>query len=79
MLGLTRLFSALTSLADNVQSLASTVQEINGNLRGRLALDGSAETAILTHQSPSEGAEPATEGNGSPATGKGRRRANGAA
>jgi hypothetical protein len=33
---------------------------VNGHLRGRLALDGAAETAILTHQGSQDGTNGAT-------------------
>ena len=53
MFALTRLLTALSALADNLNTLAGTVAEVNGGLRGRLALEGTpAETAVLTHQPP---------------------------
>jgi hypothetical protein len=38
MFGLTKLFNALSTLADNVLALSGTVAEANTNLRERLAL-----------------------------------------
>jgi hypothetical protein len=39
MFGLTKLSSAVRSLADNLLALAGTVAEVNGGLRLRLCLD----------------------------------------
>jgi hypothetical protein len=63
---LTRLLTAVSTLADNLNVLAATVAEINGGLRGRLALDGTtpAETAVLTHQAPQDGTDGTATGNG---------------
>jgi hypothetical protein len=36
MFGLTKLLHALTTLADNLSALASTVAEVNGGMRRRL-------------------------------------------
>jgi hypothetical protein len=61
MLSITKLFSALGSLAESVLALSATVNEANGALRQRLALDAPAdEVPALDHQ-------PA---NGSPRRGK---------
>jgi hypothetical protein len=67
MFALTRLLTALSTLADNLNALAGTVAEINGGLRGRLALDGTpADTAVLAHQPPQDGTEGTGTANGSP-------------
>ena len=39
MLGLSKLASAVRTLADNLTDLAATVAEVNAHVRGRLALD----------------------------------------
>jgi hypothetical protein len=64
MFGLSKLIGALSTLADSLNALASTVAEINGGLRGRLALDGTpVETVVLTHQPAQDG----TNGTATPA------------
>jgi hypothetical protein len=52
---LTKLLSALSSLADNVTALASTVAECNTALRGRLQLDAADTPDVLDYQ-PENGA-----------------------
>jgi hypothetical protein len=81
MFALTRLLTALSALADNLTALAGTVAEINGGLRGRLALDGTTppETAVLAHQPPQDGTDGTGTADGPPAAGRGRRKATPAA
>ena len=51
MFGLTRLLTALSTLADILNALAGTVAEVNAGLRMRVGLDGTpAETAAIAHQ-----------------------------
>jgi hypothetical protein len=61
MLGLTKLFTALTALAQSAQDLAATVAEANGALRHRLYLDTPAETAALPPPSAQAGPGAAKE------------------
>jgi hypothetical protein len=80
MFGLTKLVGALNTLAENVLALAGTVAEINGGLRGRLALDGTpAEAAALTHQPAQDGPGGSAPVSGSPPAPRGRRKAQNAA
>jgi hypothetical protein len=51
---LTRLLTAVATLADNVTALASTVAEANTSLRGRLGLDG-ADQEVIDHQPAGNG------------------------
>jgi hypothetical protein len=46
MLGMTKLFSAVATLADNLNALAGTVAEVNAALRGRLQLDAVDQSAL---------------------------------
>jgi hypothetical protein len=50
MLGLTRLWQAVTALAANVNALAQTVNEVNVALRGRLQLNAPDHPAVLDHE-----------------------------
>jgi hypothetical protein len=80
MFALTRLLTALSALADNLTALSGTVAEINGNLRDRLGLTGvPADVPALTHQGTQDGSEGPPAADGPPATGRGRRKATGAA
>ena len=47
MLGLSKLASAVRTLADNLTNLAATVAEVNAHVRGRLALDQGEEPPAL--------------------------------
>ena len=80
MFALTRLFNAVTTLADNLAALSATVAEVNAGLRDRLALDGAgpADRPAL-NQAPPDGTEGAAAGDSPPATGRGRRKGTGAA
>jgi hypothetical protein len=61
------LFAAIASLAQNVEALAGSVREANGNLRQRLALDApDPELPALEHS--------AAESSGTAATGQRRAR-----
>jgi hypothetical protein len=57
MFGLTKLFTALDALAENLQALAGTVAEANAGLRGRLGMDATAAAPAFDH-------EPEATGNG---------------
>jgi hypothetical protein len=51
MLSITKLFTALGTLAESILTLAATVNEANSALRQRLALDALAdEVPALDHQ-----------------------------
>ncbi len=47
---LTKLFTALGTLAESILALSATVNEANGALRQRLALDRHDEAPALAHQ-----------------------------
>jgi hypothetical protein len=57
---LTRLRSALSRLAGNVEDLAGTVAEMNAGLSGRLQLDGPDPAPAIDHELAAE-----TKGTGS--------------
>jgi hypothetical protein len=60
---LTKLFTALNALAENVQALAGTVAEANAGLRSRLALDAPEEGQALK-PGPAAGALPGPKRHG---------------
>jgi hypothetical protein len=55
MFALTKLLTALSALADNLNALAGTVAEINGGLRGRLALDAPTGDVPVLEDEPAPG------------------------
>jgi hypothetical protein len=72
MFGLSKLLSALNTLAENVLALAGTMAEINTGLRGRLAFDGApTAAAALTHELPQDGAAGTGAADGLPMAGRG--------
>ena len=74
MFGLTKLTGAVRALADNLTALATTVAEVNGGLRRRLALDtgeGDPPAAEVIDNAPT----PAPEALPGPRVGRGRKAA----
>jgi hypothetical protein len=71
---LTKLFNAMTALAQSLTELAGTVSEANQNLRHRLYLDAPPETGLLAHQ-PQDGPGAPDTAAGSPERPRGRRKA----
>ncbi len=69
MFALSRLFAALTTLAQNLEALAGSIGEANANFRQRLSLDAPDPTPLLGHE-PDGG-----DGDGNGSTGRRRKRA----
>jgi hypothetical protein len=71
---ITRVLTALANLAENIQALAATVAEANGNLRGRLSMDPAPELPALPSPAAPAALDQADDADdGAPARTKRRR------
>lgn len=74
MLGLGKLWQALSRLADMVNALADTAAEVNEGIRARAGLDAPPRHDLLeAGPEAANGEADAPEGTGEPRKGRGRR------